>query len=144
LECKIVWEFTRPITYEKTSVTPAKEVEMKSVSRGYADVNGIKLYHEIYGEGEPMVLIHGGLTTIGEVQGWAQPLAMSRQVIAVEMQGHGRTADTDRPMSFTTMSDDIAVLLDRNKNPVGADRGFCLIWPATLPKPRPQNVNGRF
>jgi pimeloyl-ACP methyl ester carboxylesterase len=84
---------------------------MKPTSSGYADVNGIKLYHEIYGQGEPLVLIHGGLTTIGEMQGWVQPLAQTRQVIAVEMQGHGRTADTDRPMSFATMGDDIAALL---------------------------------
>lgn len=90
---------------------------MKPTSSGYADVNGIKLYHEIYGEGEPLVLIHGGLTTIGEMQGWGQPLAKTRQVIAVEMQGHGHTADTDRPMSFPTMGDDIAALLDHLKIP---------------------------
>ena len=82
--------------------------EMKPVSSGYADVNGIKLYHEIYGQGEPLVLTHGGLTTIGEMQEWVQPLAKTRRVIAVEMQGHGRTSDTDRPMSFATMGDDIA------------------------------------
>jgi len=58
--------------------------EMKPMSGGYADVNGIKLYHEIYGQGEPLVLIHGGLTTIGEMQGWVQPLAKTRRVIAVE------------------------------------------------------------
>ena len=81
---------------------------MKPTSSGYADVNGIKLYHEIYGQGEPLMLIHGGLTTIGEMQGWVQPLAKTWQVIAVEMQGHGRTSDTDRPMSFTTMGDDVA------------------------------------
>jgi pimeloyl-ACP methyl ester carboxylesterase len=52
------------------------------------------------------------LTTIGEMQGWVEPLAKTRQVIPVEMQGHGRTADTDRPMSFPTMGDDIAALLD--------------------------------
>jgi pimeloyl-ACP methyl ester carboxylesterase len=86
---------------------------MKPVSSGYAAVNGVKMYHEIYGEGEPLVLIHGGLTTIGEMQGWVQPLAKTRRVIAVEMQGHGRTADTDRPMSFPTMGDDIAALLDQ-------------------------------
>jgi pimeloyl-ACP methyl ester carboxylesterase len=80
-------------------------------------VNGIKLYHEIYGQGEPLVLIHGGLTTIGEMEGWVQLLAKTRQVIAVEMQGHGRTADTDRPMSFATMGDDIAALLDHLKIP---------------------------
>ena len=85
---------------------------MKLMSSGYADVNGIKLYREIYGRGDPLVLIHGGLTTIGEIQGWVQSLAKTRRVIAVEMQGHGRTSDTDRPMSFTTLGDDIAALLD--------------------------------
>src|SRR6266436_2454746 len=90
---------------------------MKPVSSGYADINTIRLYHEIYGQGEPLVLIHGGLTTIGEMQGWVQPLAKTRRVIAVEMQGHGRTADTDRPMSFATMGDDIAALLDHLKIP---------------------------
>src|SRR6266404_4045734 len=84
---------------------------MKPVSSGYADINTIRLYHEIYGQGESLVLIHGGLTTIGEMQGWVQPLAKTRKAIAVEMQGHGRTADTDRPMSFATMGDDIALLV---------------------------------
>ncbi len=88
------------------------EAQMKPTRSGYADVNGIKLYHEIYGAGEPLVLIHGGLTTIGQMQGWVQPLAHTRRVIAVEMQGHGRTADTDRPMTYATMGDDIAALLD--------------------------------
>ena len=90
---------------------------MKPVSSGYADINSIRLYHEIYGLGEPLVLIHGGLTTIGEMQGWVQPLAKTRRVIAVEMQGHGRTADTDRPMSFATMGDDIVALLEHLKIP---------------------------
>jgi pimeloyl-ACP methyl ester carboxylesterase len=85
---------------------------MKPSSLGFAAVNGIKIYHEIYGEGEPLVLIHGGLTTIGQMQGWVRPLAKTRRVIAVEMQGHGRTADTERPMSFPTMGDDVAALLD--------------------------------
>jgi pimeloyl-ACP methyl ester carboxylesterase len=88
------------------------EAEMKPTSSGHAEVNGINLYHEVYGQGEPLVLIHGGLTTIGEMEGWVQALAKTRQVIAVEMQGHGRTADTDRPMSFATMGDDIAALLN--------------------------------
>jgi pimeloyl-ACP methyl ester carboxylesterase len=78
---------------------------MKPTRSGYADVNGIRLYHEIYGEGEPLVLIHGGLTTIDQMQGWVQPLAERRRVIAVEMQGHGRTADTDRPMTLAIMGD---------------------------------------
>jgi pimeloyl-ACP methyl ester carboxylesterase len=90
---------------------------MNPTKSGYAAVNGIKLYHQIHGEGEPLVLIHGGLTTIGEMQGWVEPLAKTWQVIAVEMQGHGHTADTDRPMSFTTMGDDITALLDHLKIP---------------------------
>jgi pimeloyl-ACP methyl ester carboxylesterase len=85
---------------------------VQPVRSGYADVNGIKLWHEVYGQGEPLVLIHGGLTTIGEMQAWVQPLATARQVIAVEMQGHGHTADIDRPMSYDTLGDDIARLLD--------------------------------
>jgi len=84
---------------------------MTPASSAYADVNGLKLYHEIYGSGDPLVLIHGGLTTIGEMQGWVQPLAQTQQVIALEMQGHGHTADTDRPMTLETMGDDIAALL---------------------------------
>jgi pimeloyl-ACP methyl ester carboxylesterase len=90
---------------------------MKPVSSGYAAVNGVKLYHEIYGDGDPLVLIHGGLTTISQMQGWVQPLAKTQKVIAVEMQGHGRSADTERPMSFPTMGDDIAALLDYLKVP---------------------------
>jgi pimeloyl-ACP methyl ester carboxylesterase len=85
---------------------------MERIEGTYVEVNGINLYSEVYGRGEPLVLIHGGLTTIEEMHGWIQPLAKVRQVIAVEMQGHGRTADTDRPMSFTTMADDIVGLLD--------------------------------
>src|SRR5438105_15157913 len=83
------------------------------LSSGYADVNGIKLYHEIYGQGEPLVLVHGGLMTIGEMLTPLEPLAKTHKVIAVELQGHGRTADIDRPLSFQTMGDDIAALLNQ-------------------------------
>ncbi len=65
------------------------------MSSGYADVNGIKLYHEIYGEGEPLVLVHGGLTTIGEMQGWVQPLAKTRRVIAVNATQKGNQLPPD-------------------------------------------------
>jgi pimeloyl-ACP methyl ester carboxylesterase len=84
-------------------------------STGFADVNGIKLYHEIYGQGEPLVLLHGGLMTIGEMSALLAPFARTHKVVAVELQGHGRTADNDRPLSFETMGDDIAALLDRLK-----------------------------
>jgi pimeloyl-ACP methyl ester carboxylesterase len=82
----------------------------KGVGR-YADVNGIKLYYEIRGVGRPLVLLHGGLGAI-EMFGPNLPaLAKGRQVIAVDLQGHGRTADIDRPLSVELMADDIAALL---------------------------------
>jgi pimeloyl-ACP methyl ester carboxylesterase len=112
---------------------------MKPVSLGFAAVNGIRMYHEIYGEGEPLVLIHGGLTTIDEMEGWVQPLAKTRRVIVVEMQGHGRTADTDRPMSFPTMGEDIAALLDHLKIPkadlVGHSFGGASVLRAAIQHP---------
>lgn len=97
---------------QATTETSAS-AQLAPVSSGYADVQGIKLYHEIYGQGDPLVLLHGGLMTIGEMATLLEPLAKTRQVIAVELQGHGRTADTDRPLSFETMGDDIAALLDQ-------------------------------
>jgi len=79
-----------------TTETSAR-APLAPVSSGYADVNGIKLYHEIYGQGEPLVLLHGGLMTIDEMSTLLEPFAKTHNVIAVELQGHGRTADTDRP-----------------------------------------------
>jgi pimeloyl-ACP methyl ester carboxylesterase len=77
----------------------------------YADVNGIRLYYEIHGAGRPLILLHGGLGS-GEMFGPLLPaLAANHQVIAVDLQGHGRTADIDRPISVKLMSDDIAALI---------------------------------
>ncbi len=66
---------------------------------GYAPVNGLNMYYEIHGEGFPLVLLHGAFSAIGTSFGQLLPgLAQGRQVIGVELQGHGRTADIDRPM----------------------------------------------
>jgi len=79
---------------------------------GYADVNGLKMYYEIHGTGQPLVLIHGGLSATETSFGKLLPeLAKTRQVIAVELQAHGRTADIDRPLRFELMADDTAALL---------------------------------
>jgi len=79
---------------------------------GYAQVNGIKMYYEIHGAGKPMVLLHGAFNTINTAFGQIIPaLSKTRQVIAVELQGHGRTQDIDRPFSFESMADDVAALL---------------------------------
>jgi pimeloyl-ACP methyl ester carboxylesterase len=79
----------------------------------YASVNGLQLYHEIHGRGRPLVLLHGGLLTVDLTFGpLLGPLAASRQVIAVELQGHGRTADTGRPMTIEALASDVVALLD--------------------------------
>jgi pimeloyl-ACP methyl ester carboxylesterase len=80
---------------------------------GYAPVNGLKMYYEIHGKGDPVVLLHGSFMTItNNWTGMIAQLSGSRQVIAVEMQGHGRTADIDRDFSYEHLADDIAALLD--------------------------------
>jgi pimeloyl-ACP methyl ester carboxylesterase len=81
---------------------------------GYKLVNGLNMYHEIHGKGNPLVLIHGGGSTIGTSFGKVLPLfAEHRQVIAVELQGHGHTADRDVPSSFEQDADDVAALMDQ-------------------------------
>ena len=78
----------------------------------YADINGLHLYYEVHGEGRPMILLHGGLGS-GEMFGPTLPtLAEKHQVIAPDLQAHGRTADIDRPIDFRLMADDIAGLID--------------------------------
>lgn len=78
---------------------------------GYAPVNGLQLYYEIHGTGEPLVLLHGGLGMTGMFAELLPRLAQGRQVIAVDLQGHGRTADIDRPIRPELMADDIAALI---------------------------------
>src|SRR5258708_38851211 len=79
----------------------------------YAPVNGLQLYYEIRGSGRPLVLLHGGLMTIDLNFGpLLDPLAASRQVIAVELQGHGHTADTRRAMTIEALAGDVVALLD--------------------------------
>jgi pimeloyl-ACP methyl ester carboxylesterase len=80
----------------------------------YAPVNGLRLYYETHGSGRPLVLLHGGLMTIDLNFGpLLAPLAERRQVIAVELQGHGRTADTGRPMTIEALAGDVVALLDQ-------------------------------
>ena len=79
---------------------------------GYAPVNGLKMYYEIHGRGEPVVLLHGAFMTITtNWDGWIGELTKTRKVIAIEMQGHGRTGDTRREFSSDHLADDVAALL---------------------------------
>lgn len=84
---------------------------VNEVKGNYAPVNGLQLYYEIHGEGEPLVLLHGGFGVIGMFEQLLPALAQTRQVIAVELQGHGHTADADRPLTFEQMADDVAALI---------------------------------
>ncbi|MGH7175835.1 MAG: alpha/beta fold hydrolase, partial [Tepidisphaeraceae bacterium] len=85
---------------------------------GYAPVNGLKMYYEVHGSGEPVVLLHGAFMTItNNWNGWISELSKTRKVIAVEMQGHGRTADVPRDVTYKNLADDVAALLNYLKIP---------------------------
>jgi pimeloyl-ACP methyl ester carboxylesterase len=80
---------------------------------GYADVNGLHLYYETYGSGAPLVLLHGGMLTIDlNFASLIPTLAQTHTVIGVEMQGHGRTANIDREITYANLATDIVALLD--------------------------------
>lgn len=106
--------------------TETKKMEITATDKltfdsGYSEVNGLKMYYEIYGKGKPLVLIHGGGSTIQTNFEKAIPLiARNRKVIAVELQAHGRTNDRDADLSFEQDADDIAMLL-KNLNIDKAD-----------------------
>jgi pimeloyl-ACP methyl ester carboxylesterase len=101
-----------------TMLVPAVVSAQQKPTTGYAPVNGVKMYYEVHGSGEPVVLLHGAFMTItNNWTGWIGELAKTRQVIAVEMQGHGRTADIERDISSENLADDVAALLDHLKIP---------------------------
>lgn len=87
--------------------------QVKPSNSGYAPVNGIKVYYEVYGEGMPLVLLHGAFYTID--MNWSQlipELSKTRKVIAIEMQGHGHTAYSERKLSITSLASDVKGVMD--------------------------------
>jgi pimeloyl-ACP methyl ester carboxylesterase len=92
-------------------LTRGQTPENPTPRTGYAPVNGLKLYYEVHGTGEPVILLHGGLGASGMFAGILPALSAKRQVIAADLQAHGRTADMDRPLTFAAMASDIAELL---------------------------------
>jgi pimeloyl-ACP methyl ester carboxylesterase len=89
-------------------------METKNLQGKYVNVNGLTMYYEIHGTGQPLVLLHGAFSAIGTSFGKLLPeLAKTRQVIAFEMQAHGHTADIDRPLSMGQMADDTAAALQQ-------------------------------
>lgn len=80
--------------------------------KGYVSVNGLEMYYEIHGEGQPLVLVHGAFSAIGTSFGKLLPeLARTREVVGFELQGHGHTADIDRPLSLDSLADDVAAAI---------------------------------
>ena len=94
------------------SLLMLSESKISNAQSGYAPVNGISMYYEIYGNGMPLVLIHGGGSTIQTTFSKIIPLLeKNHKVIAVEMQAHGHTSDRDAPESFDQDADDVAALM---------------------------------
>jgi pimeloyl-ACP methyl ester carboxylesterase len=99
-------------------LVPADVPAQQKQTTGYAEVNGVKMYYEVHGSGEPVVLLHGAFMTItNNWTGWIDELSKTRKVIAVEMQGHGRTADIERDFTYENLADDVAALLEKLKIP---------------------------
>jgi pimeloyl-ACP methyl ester carboxylesterase len=101
--------------------------QSKPADSGYVSVNGIKAYYEVYGEGKPVVLLHGAFFTIG--MNWAQlipELSKTRKVIAVELQGHGHTPYSDRKLDFPTLASDVEGVMDHLKIDSADIAGFSM------------------
>ena len=101
--------------------------QIKPSNSGYAPVNGIKVYYEVYGEGRPLVLLHGAFYTID--MNWEQlipELSKTRKVIAIEMQGHGHSPFSDRELSITTLASDVEKVMDYLKIDSADVAGFSM------------------
>jgi pimeloyl-ACP methyl ester carboxylesterase len=93
------------------AITLAPAAAAAEPTTGYAPVNGLEMYYEVYGEGEPLVLLHGAYMDSTSWQAMIPALSETHQVIAVDLQAHGRTSDADRPLTYEGMADDVAALL---------------------------------
>jgi pimeloyl-ACP methyl ester carboxylesterase len=106
---------------------------------GYGQVDGLEMYYEIHGRGRPLILLHGAYMTIDMMGPILPGLAQTRQVIAVEQQGHGHTADVDRPLTYEQMADDTAALLRHleidNADVVGYSMGGAIALQLTIRHP---------
>lgn len=128
-----------------TSSLPAAAQTLDTLpptNSGYLPVNGLEMYHEVYGSGGvPLVLIHGAFSAIGTSFGALLPhFARDRKIVALEMQGHGRTADIDRPLSIEAMASDVIAALDvlaiEQADLFGYSMGASIALQATLDAPQ--------
>jgi pimeloyl-ACP methyl ester carboxylesterase len=108
-------------------VSSSNGQQIKPSNSGYAPVNGINVYYEVYGEGRPLVLLHGAFYTIAMNWGQLIPeLSKTRKVIAIEMQGHGHTPFSDRELSITTLANDVEKVMDYLKIDSADVAGFSM------------------
>ncbi|MBS1523226.1 MAG: alpha/beta hydrolase [Bacteroidetes bacterium] len=119
----------------------SKGQQLKPNVSGYAPVNGIKVYYEVYGEGRPIVLLHGAFMTIEG--NWAQiipELAKTRKVIAIEMQGHGHTPYSDRKLTHAALASDVEGIMDYLKvdsaDVVGYSMGGSVAYKFAIQSPK--------
>ena len=120
---------------------PLSGQQIKPSESGYAPVNGIKVYYEVYGEGRPVVLLHGAFMTIDMNWGQLIPeLSKTRKVIAVELQGHGHTPFSDRKLSQATLAGDVEKIMDylkiENADVVGYSFGGAIAYQFAIQSPK--------
>jgi pimeloyl-ACP methyl ester carboxylesterase len=123
------------------SVFQSNGQQVKPADSGYAAVNGIKVYYEVYGEGRPIVLLHGAFYTIGMNWGELIPeLSKTRKVIAIEMQGHGHTPFSDRKLDIATLASDVVGVMNYLKvdsaDIAGYSMGGSVAYQLTVQSPK--------
>ena len=123
------------------TVIQAKGQQLKPSASGYAPVNGIKIYYEVYGEGKPLVLLHGSFMTIEMNWGQLIPeLSKTRKVIAIEMRGHGHTPFSEGKLDLATMASDVEGVMDHLKvesaDVVGYSMGGSIAYQLTIKSPK--------
>lgn len=123
------------------AVVQSKAQQLKPAASGYAPVNGIKVYYEVYGEGKPLVLLHGAFYTIE--MNWAQlipELSKTRKVIAIEMQGHGHSPFSERKLDFPTLASDVEGVMNYLKvdsaDVAGYSMGGSVAYQLTIQSPK--------
>jgi pimeloyl-ACP methyl ester carboxylesterase len=123
------------------TVFQSKGQQRKPVDSGYAPVNGIKVYYEVYGEGKPLVLLHGAFMTIEMNWGQLIPeLSKTRKVIAIELQGHGHTPFSDRKLDLANMASDVEGVMAHLKvdsaDVAGYSMGGSVAYQLTIQSPK--------
>ncbi|WP_029279859.1 alpha/beta fold hydrolase [Pedobacter borealis] len=119
----------------------SKAQQLKPVESGYAPVNGLKVYYEVYGEGKPLILLHGAFMTIETNWGQLIPeLSKTRKVIAVELQGHGHTLFSDRKLDQATLASDVEGVMNHLKvdsaDVAGYSMGGSIAYKLTIQSPK--------